>query len=197
MERLGYVGPPDGTKPREVLITPAQFRELVVNDRLGVKNDEKANWFRLVANELRQNAHNVVTSVIYTSSNPSRPAPTDAVEPADDASRSFVAPPTPEFEATIAPIFAKLEKTLVDAKNGNADALTARFNEYFDDATDLYPNGRPGAPEVARYKAERLTQEIERLEQSDADAPTLERLRESRDSWRRLAVETPVVATNA
>ena len=40
MERLGYVGPPDGTKPREVLITPAQFRELVVNDRLGVKNDE-------------------------------------------------------------------------------------------------------------------------------------------------------------
>ena len=40
MERLGYVGPPDGTKPREVLITAAQFRELVVNDRLGVKNDE-------------------------------------------------------------------------------------------------------------------------------------------------------------
>ncbi|MBR0326509.1 MAG: DNA translocase FtsK [Clostridia bacterium] len=40
MERLGYVGPPDGTKPREVLITPAQFRELVVNDRLGVKNEE-------------------------------------------------------------------------------------------------------------------------------------------------------------
>ncbi len=41
MERLGYVGPPDGTKPREVLITPAQFRELVVNDRLGVKNDSE------------------------------------------------------------------------------------------------------------------------------------------------------------
>ncbi len=40
MERLGYVGPPDGTKPREVLITAAQFRELVVNDRLGVKNGE-------------------------------------------------------------------------------------------------------------------------------------------------------------
>jgi hypothetical protein len=40
MERLGYVGPPDGTKPREVLITVQQFRELVVNDRLGVKNDE-------------------------------------------------------------------------------------------------------------------------------------------------------------
>ena len=41
MERLGYVGPPDGTKPREVLITVQQFRELVVNDRLGVKNTEE------------------------------------------------------------------------------------------------------------------------------------------------------------
>ncbi len=41
MERLGYVGPPDGTKPREVLITVQQFRELVVNDRLGVKTDSE------------------------------------------------------------------------------------------------------------------------------------------------------------
>ncbi|MBR2453935.1 MAG: DNA translocase FtsK [Clostridia bacterium] len=39
MERLGYVGPPDGTKPREVLITVQQFRELVVNDRLGERVD--------------------------------------------------------------------------------------------------------------------------------------------------------------
>ncbi|MBR4104638.1 MAG: sel1 repeat family protein, partial [Thermoguttaceae bacterium] len=130
-------------------------------------------------------------------------APALSDESADDAKPSFVAPPTPEFEATIAPIFAKLEKTLVDAKNGNADALTARFNEYFDDATDLYPNGRSGSPEVARYTVERLTQEIDRLEQTDADAATLERLRKSRDSWRRLADasrladETPVAATNA
>ena len=203
---------PDGRAPRldpdQQRVTPGfveaneRLAEAFASGAFGVKNDEKANWFRLVANELRQNARNVVTSVIYTSSNPSRPAPTAAVEPAD-ASRSFVAPRTPEFEATIAPIFAKLEKTLVDAKNGNADALTARFNEYFDDATDLYPNGRSGSPEVARYKVERLTQEIERLEQTDADAATLERLRKSRDSWRRLADasrladETPVVATNA
>ncbi|MBQ6828648.1 MAG: sel1 repeat family protein, partial [Thermoguttaceae bacterium] len=107
--------------------------------------------------------------------------------PAADARHSFVAPQTPEFEAVIAPIFARLEKTLVDAKNGNAAALTARFNEYFDDATDLYPNGRPGSPEVARYKAERLTQEIERLEKSNADDATLERLRERRERWNRLA----------
>lgn len=207
---------PDGRAPRldpdQQRVTPGfveaneRLAEAFESGAFGVKNDEKANWFRLVANELRQNARNVVTSVIYTSSNPSRPAPTAAVEPAvepADASRSFVAPRTPEFEATIAPIFAKLEKTLVDAKNGNADALTARFNEYFDDATDLYPNGRSGSPEVARYKVERLTQEIERLEQTDADAATLERLRKSRDSWRRLADasrladETPVAATNA
>ena len=203
---------PDGRAPRldpdQQRVTPGfveaneRLAEAFASGAFGVKDDEKANWFRLVANEQRQNAHNVVTSVIYTSSNPSRPAPTVAVEP-DDAKRSFVAPPTPEFEATIAPIFAKLEKTLVDAKNGNADALTARFNEYFDDATDLYPNGRSGSPEVARYKVERLTQEIERLEQTDADAATLERLRKSRDSWRRLADasrladETPVAATNA
>ena len=103
--------------------------------------------------------------------------------PTADARHSFVAPQTPEFEAVIAPIFAKLEKTLVDAKNGNGAALTPRFNEYFDDATDLYPNGRPGAPEVARYKTERLTQEIERLEKSDADGKTLDRLRESRERW--------------
>ncbi len=198
---------PDGRAPRldpdQQRVTPGfveaneRLAEAFASGAFGVKDDEKANWFRLVANEQRQNAHNVVTSVIYTSSNPSRPAPTAAVEPADASRHSFVAPQTPEFEAVIAPIFAKLEKTLVDAKNGNADALTARFNEYFDDATDLYPNGRPGAPEVARYKVERLTQEIERLEQTDADAATLDRLRKSRDSWRRLADATLVVATNA
>lgn len=37
MERCGYVGPPDGTKPREVLLTMQEYRELVVNDRLGEK----------------------------------------------------------------------------------------------------------------------------------------------------------------
>ncbi len=207
----------DGRAPRldpdQQRVTPGfveaneRLAEAFASGAFGVKNDEKANWFRLVANEQRQNARNVVNGVIYEPLIPSPPAPTDAlvavsaaptdaVEP-DDAKHSFVAPPTPEFEATIAPIFAKLEKTLVDAKNGNADALTARFDEYFDDATDLYPNGRPGSPEVARYKVERLTQEIERLEQTDADAATLERLRTRRDSWRRLAAETPVVATNA
>ncbi|MBR2004457.1 MAG: hypothetical protein IJ991_09805 [Thermoguttaceae bacterium] len=165
----------------------------------GVRDQAKADEFkrfaREFADEIAQDAANdpvlkpVVASPVRTTvSSPAVPA---------DASEPFVAPPTPEFEAVAAPIFARLEKTLVDAKNGNADALTARFNEYFDDATDLYPNGRPGAPEVARYKVERLTQEIERLEQTDADAATLDRLRQTRDSWRRLAAETPVVATNA
>ncbi|MBQ7814643.1 MAG: hypothetical protein IJ387_09165, partial [Thermoguttaceae bacterium] len=196
---------PDGRAPRldpdQQRVTPGfveaneRLAEAFESGAFGVKNDEKANWFRLVANELRQNAHNVITSVTYATPNPSRPAPTVAkesalaepAEPAVGARHSFVAPQTPEFEAVIAPIFAKLEKTLVDAKNGNADALTPRFNEYFDDATDLYPNGRAGAPEVARYKTERLTQEIERLEKSNADAATLEPLRERREHWRRLA----------
>ncbi|MBQ7172433.1 MAG: DNA translocase FtsK [Clostridia bacterium] len=34
MERFGYVGPPDGTKPRKVLIDMQQYRELVVNDNI-------------------------------------------------------------------------------------------------------------------------------------------------------------------
>lgn len=188
------------------------------NNYLDVNDLKKAGEFRLYAKSFdRPNAGAPSLGVIWIESPkidvltlpPSAFAPTPPQAPAlsgesaDDAKPSFVAPRTPEFEATIAPIFAKLEKTLVDAKNGNADALTARFNEYFDDATDLYPNGRSGSPEVARYKVERLTQEIERLEQTDADAATLERLRKSRDSWRRLADasrladETPVAATNA
>ena len=34
MERFGYVGPPDGTKPRKVLIDMQQYRELVVSDNI-------------------------------------------------------------------------------------------------------------------------------------------------------------------
>ena len=32
MERMGYVSPPDGQKPRDVLITKQQFMEMVVRD---------------------------------------------------------------------------------------------------------------------------------------------------------------------
>lgn len=163
----------------------------------GVRDQAKANEFKRFAQEFadeiaQDSASEPVLKPVVAS-----PARTTVSPPAAPAAASepFVAPPTPEFEAVAAPIFAKLEKTLVDAKNGNAAALTARFNKYFDDATDLYPNGRPGSPEVARYKVERLTQEIERLEESAADAATLDRLRQTRDSWRRLASETPVVAT--
>ncbi len=187
----------------------------------GVKDAAKANEFRDVAQEFatlqnanatpptsvsrsirRQNEVGVPWDAVSTqpqiSPQVQRQPPTPEPRGAEPSgpSEPFVAPPTPEFEAVAAPIFAKLEKTLVDAKNGNADALTPRFDEYFDDATDLYPNGRPGSPEVARYKVERLTKEIERLEESAADAATLERLRQTRDSWRRLAAETPAVATN-
>lgn len=189
-----------------------RLAKIFENDYLDVNDLKKAGEFRLYAKSFdRPNAGAPSLGVIWIESPkidaltlpssafapPTPQAPALSVESADNAKPSFVAPPTSEFEAVAAPIFAKLEKTLVDAKNGNADALTARFNEYFDDATDLYPNGRSGSPEVARYKVERLTQEIERLEQTDADAATLERLRESRDSWRRLAVETPAAATNA
>ena len=34
MEDLGYVSPPDGNKPRRVLITMQEFMEKVVNDDL-------------------------------------------------------------------------------------------------------------------------------------------------------------------
>ncbi len=34
MEKMGFVGPADGTKPRKVLITKQQFRELVVNGEI-------------------------------------------------------------------------------------------------------------------------------------------------------------------
>ena len=39
MERCGYVGPPDGTKPRDVLISAQQFRELVVSGKLGERSE--------------------------------------------------------------------------------------------------------------------------------------------------------------
>jgi DNA segregation ATPase FtsK/SpoIIIE-like protein len=32
MEQLGYVSAPDGSKPREVLITKQEFMELVLKD---------------------------------------------------------------------------------------------------------------------------------------------------------------------
>lgn len=197
--------------PETLRLTPGfveaneRLAEAFADGSFGVKNVEKANMFRFVAqNFAKDKGTPAMIAIEPYVPRMSKPTPVEsAASPTADARHSFVAPRTPEFEATIAPIFAKLEKTLVDAKHGNADALTARFNEYFDDATDLYPNGRSGSPEVARYKVERLTQEIERLEQTDADAATLERLRKSRDSWRRLADasrladETPVVATNA
>lgn len=215
---------PDGRDltldPETLRLTPGfveaneRLAEAFAVGSFGVKDVEKTDLFRRVAQEFAKQQKNGVPGAYSiaprvprnSKSTPAEPsvaspsAPTSADgENAETAAsrRSFVAPQTPEFEATIAPIFAKLEKTLVDAKNGNAAALTARFDEYFDDATDLYPNGRPGSPEVARYKVERLTKEIERLEGSAADAETLERLRESRDSWRRLAAEAPAVATNA
>ncbi|MBP3557811.1 MAG: hypothetical protein J6K20_08955 [Thermoguttaceae bacterium] len=175
---------------QKIRVTPGiveaneRLARIFASGAFGVKDDAKANEFRRFAQEFAADYATATQTTFFD-------------EPTVDARRSFVAPQTPEFEATIAPIFAKLEKTLVDAKNGNAAALTARFDEYFDDATDLYPNGRSGSPEVARYKVERLTREIERLEQTDADAETLERLRQTRDSWRRLAAETPVVATSA
>ena len=175
---------------QKIRVTPGiveaneRLARIFASGAFGVKDEAKANEFRRFAQEFAADYATATQTTFFD-------------EPTVDARRSFVAPQTPEFEATIAQIFAKLEKTLVDAKNGNAAALTARFDEYFDDATDLYPNGRSGSPEVARYKVERLTREIERLEQTDADAETLERLRQTRDSWRRLAAETPVVATSA
>jgi hypothetical protein len=191
--------------PETLRLTPGfveaneRLAEAFADGSFGVKDVEKANMFRFVAqNFAKDKGTPAMIAIEPYVPRKSKPTPVEsAASPTADARHSFVAPQTPEFEAVIAPIFAKLEKTLVDAKNGNADALTARFNEYFDDATDLYPNGRPGAPEVARYKAERLTQEIERLEKSDADEPTLESLRERRDRWNRLAAETPAVETNA
>ncbi|MBQ8362665.1 MAG: sel1 repeat family protein, partial [Thermoguttaceae bacterium] len=84
---------PDGRAPRldpdQQRVTPGfveaneRLAEAFESGAFGVKDDEKANWFRLVANEQRQNAHNVVNGVIYRPLNPSRPAPTDGVEPAD------------------------------------------------------------------------------------------------------------------
>ncbi|MBR4833704.1 MAG: hypothetical protein IKU86_05125, partial [Thermoguttaceae bacterium] len=167
-----------------------RLAEAFADGSFGVQDTAKAEEFLRVAQEFadeiaRDAANEPVLKPIAASLVRHR-VPLSAA-PADDALHSFVAPQTSEFEAVIAPIFAKLEKTLVDAKNGNADALTARFDEYFDDATDLYPNGRLDCPEVARYKVERLTREIERLEQTDADAETLERLRERRDVWTRFA----------
>lgn len=189
--------------------TNERLAEAFETGSFGVKDATKARDFRRFAQEFAINEQHGIPAMLYLRLDPknnvlalassSSQANAPSVENDETAAsrRSFVAPQTPEFEATIAPIFAKLEKTLVDAKNGNADALTARFDEYFDDATDLYPNGRPGSPEVARYKVERLTKEIERLEGSAADAETLERLRQTRDSWRRLAAEAPAVAPNA
>ena len=196
-------GPDLALDPETVRLTPGfveaneRLAETFADGSFGVKDVEKAGRFRGVAQNFAKDAGTPGLTAIEPRV-PRKSQPTSADVATADASRhSFVAPQTPEFEAVVAPIFAKLEKTLVDAKNGNADALTARFNEYFDDATDLYPNGRSGSPEVARYKVERLTQEIERLEKSDADEPTLESLRERRDRWNRLAAETPAVETNA
>ncbi|MBR4977107.1 MAG: hypothetical protein IKY61_08620, partial [Thermoguttaceae bacterium] len=157
-----------------------RLAEAFADGSFGVKDVEKANQVRFVAqNFAKDKGTPAMLAIEPHVPRKSKPTPVEsAASPTAGARHSFVAPQTPEFEAVIAPIFAKLEKTLVDAKNGNAAALTPRFNEYFDDATDLYPNGRSGTPEVARYKAERLTQEIERLEKADADAPTLKRLRE-------------------
>lgn len=179
---------------QKIRVTPGiveaneRLARIFASGAFGVKDVAKANEFRRFAQEFAAESAPPTQTTFFA-----EPRRVESSVP----SEQFVAPPTPEFEATIAPIFAKLEKTLVDAKNGNAAALTARFDEYFDDATDLYPNGRPGSPEVARYKVERLTKEIERLEGSAADAETLERLRQTRDSWRRLAAEASAVATNA
>ena len=172
-----------------------RLAEIFETGSFGVQDDAKAREFRNFAFTFGIDRKHGRPAGYILHLDPANDVPALVQEPEETpadvatagARPSFVAPETPEFEAVIAPIFAKLEKTLVDAKNGNADALSARFNEYFDDATDLYPNGRPGAPEVARYKVERLTKEIERLEQNNGAPETLDRLRERRDSWNRLA----------
>ena len=39
MEDLGYISPPDGNKPRRVIITMQEYMEKVVNDEFGTDSD--------------------------------------------------------------------------------------------------------------------------------------------------------------
>ena len=44
MEERGIIGPFDGTKPREVLVTKAQWNEMMMNMDMGIKEEEQTSF---------------------------------------------------------------------------------------------------------------------------------------------------------
>ena len=44
MEERGIIGPFDGTKPREVLVTKAQWNEMMMNMDMGMKEEEQTSF---------------------------------------------------------------------------------------------------------------------------------------------------------